>query len=295
MTFFRYIVRRAGMTFVMLALATPAVLAATLDALDVENVRKEIAALPDAQRQLLRSSPERLQDFVDGLLLDQRIEAYAHASGYADRPEVQAALRRQVRHLLVQGVIQDKLKELEAAAPDFEPLARERYQAERSKFRQGEAIRVAHILLAVDVEKSADEAEKIRQQAQALLERARAGEDFGALAREYSTDKRSAERGGELDDWIGRGRLVRPFEQAAFALQPGELAGPVRTRFGYHVIKLLDKRAARDLSFDEVKDDIIAELKKEYLNQQRGAFIDRFRPAEPLKLDGALIESLFVR
>lgn len=77
------------------------------------------------------------------------------------------------------------------------------------------------------------------------------GADFGKLAEEYSSDGASARKGGELP-WFGVGEMVEPFERGAFALNtPGELSKPVKTRFGYHIIKLIEKRGIP--SFEEKK------------------------------------------
>ena len=82
---------------------------------------------------------------------------------------------------------------------------------------------------------------KARQQAEEILRRARAGEDFAALANQYTTDPSGRGTGGDLG-WFGRGVMVKPFEDAAFALQPGQISDLVETQFGYHIIKLDERR-----------------------------------------------------
>ena len=100
--------------------------------------------------------------------------------------------------------------------------------------------RARHILLKTASQRSDDEA---RQQLEQLRQRIRGGEDFAELARTYSDDKGSGERGGDLG-WVAPGMLVPPFEQAMNVLKPNELSEPVKTQFGWHLIQVLDRRQA---------------------------------------------------
>lgn len=96
--------------------------------------------------------------------------------------------------------------------------------------------------------------QKARAKADDVLRRLRAGEDFAALAKQFSSDPSNKETGGDLG-WFGRGQMVQTFEDAAFALKPGELSGVVETQFGFHIIRLEERRtgtSARGTSIEEV-------------------------------------------
>src|SRR5690606_26213959 len=97
--------------------------------------------------------------------------------------------------------------------------------------------------------------EAVRREAEALLARLQGGEDFAALAREHSSDEGSAARGGDLG-WFPRGRMVPPFEEAAFGNEPGTLVGElVESQFGFHIIEVLGRREG-DVAEDEAKREI---------------------------------------
>ncbi|HXT21376.1 MAG TPA: SurA N-terminal domain-containing protein, partial [Thermoanaerobaculia bacterium] len=124
------------------------------------------------------------------------------------------------------------------------------YEQHKEDYAQPEQMHARHILLA-------DAAT-----AQATLARLNAGADFAQVAREVSTDKVSGANGGDLG-WFGRGRMVRPFEQAALAAPVGQVVGPVQSQFGYHLIQVLERRATGSTPFDEVKQAVRMRLAAE--------------------------------
>lgn len=136
---------------------------------------------------------------------------------------------------------------------------REQYELRLDEFRVPEERRVRHILVSVPMDADAATAEEQRQKAQAVKRRIEAGEPFAKVAAEASEDPGSADSGGELG-WIGRGALDPAFEQAVFAIEPGVLGDPVRSRFGYHVVEVLDARGGEPRPFEAVREDLIAEL-----------------------------------
>ncbi len=125
--------------------------------------------------------------------------------------------------------------------------ARGIYEDKVKGLKAEEEVQARHILVA-----SEEEAGK-------LAERAKAGEDFATLAKENSGDGGSKEQGGMLG-YFGRGQMVPQFEEAAFALKTGEVSRPIQSQYGWHVIKLEDRRQKPPPSFDEVKDRLIGSM-----------------------------------
>jgi peptidyl-prolyl cis-trans isomerase D len=138
--------------------------------------------------------------------------------------------------------------------PDEQAL-KDLYQEQKHLYTTAEERRAQHILLAVDDE--ADDA-KVQAMASDLAKQVRDGGDFAALAREYSTDSISAKKGGDLG-FFERGVMLEAFEDQAFSMQPGEVSDPVRTTYGYHVIKLNEIKPEAGQTFDEVRDKLIKE------------------------------------
>ena len=135
------------------------------------------------------------------------------------------------------------------------------YDDNRSKFEEPEKIRVSHIAVFFDRDASDAEKQKARASVQSIAQRLKDGETFEALAREAS-DCASSERGGDLG-FIARGSMDPLFEKAAFALDLDELSPVVKSSMGYHIIKVTDRKPARTLAFDQVKDSIRARLKEQ--------------------------------
>jgi peptidyl-prolyl cis-trans isomerase D len=130
-----------------------------------------------------------------------------------------------------------------------------------TRYSAGEQRCAAHILLKVGDQAAPDAAAKIEKKAGALLKRAKAGENFEGLARKYSEDS-SAANGGDLG-CFPRGQMVKEFEDTAFSLSPGQVSNLVRTRFGFHIIKVKDIRPPHTTSLDEARETIREELKLE--------------------------------
>jgi peptidyl-prolyl cis-trans isomerase C len=150
-----------------------------------------------------------------------------------------------------------------AAAPTEEE-AKEFYESNMQRFSTSDRIRASHILIKVEASDSEVVREQKKTKIEALHARLVAGEDIATLASENS-DCPSKDKGGDLG-FFGKGQMVKSFEDAAFALEPGEISPVVETQFGYHVIEVTEKEKAEVTSFDDARDSIIdylADMKKQ--------------------------------
>jgi peptidyl-prolyl cis-trans isomerase D len=135
------------------------------------------------------------------------------------------------------------------------------YDAHVAQFTLPEQVRVRHILLRVEPGADAEATQAARARAEEVLAKVKAGEDFAALAKQYSQDS-TAPQGGDLGA-VTRGQMVKPFEDAAFALAAGETSEIVQSPFGFHIIKVESKQEARVPPLDEVREQIVVTLKRE--------------------------------
>jgi peptidyl-prolyl cis-trans isomerase D len=138
---------------------------------------------------------------------------------------------------------------------------RQYYAQHLSTYRVPERVKCAHILF-MTTGKSPTEVTTIENTARQVLAQIKSGADFGELAKKYSGDPGSAQKGGELG-WVVRGQTVKEFENAAFSLKPGEVSDLVKTIYGFHIIKVEDKQNAHLQTFDEVKNQIGVDLERQ--------------------------------
>jgi peptidyl-prolyl cis-trans isomerase D len=158
--------------------------------------------------------------------------------------------KRKIKYALIDV---DKVREQVKVAPaDIEAL----YKQNQGQYQTPEQVRASHILLKIEGDNEA----QVKAKAEEVLKRVKAGEDFAALAKEFSQDESNAGKGGDLD-YFPRGAMVPEFETAAFAMKPGEISDLVKTSFGYHIIKVVDHKAATTRPIAEVTPELEDQLK----------------------------------
>jgi peptidyl-prolyl cis-trans isomerase D len=151
------------------------------------------------------------------------------------------------------------------------------YASSMDSFRTPERVKVRHILLMTQGKTDAEKKAALAK-AQDLLKQIKAGADFAELAKKNSQDPGSAQNGGDLG-FIVRGQTVAPFEKFAFSAKPGETSDLVTTEYGYHIIQVESKEPARVKPFEEVKDSLAEQLKKQGVNEKMQTTVDQARAA----------------
>jgi peptidyl-prolyl cis-trans isomerase D len=143
--------------------------------------------------------------------------------------------------------------------PADEATLRARYEQEKARFVDAEQRLASHILVRIEPGADAAAQKAAEQKATQLAQQAKQpGADFAALARANSDDTGSKEAGGDLG-WVEKGVMAAPFEQALFSMQPGEIRGPVKTDFGWHVIQLRESKSGQQVPFEQARDTLAQE------------------------------------
>jgi peptidyl-prolyl cis-trans isomerase D len=199
-----------------------------------------VSITADAFRSQVTAADAELSTYFDAHQADFRI------------PE-----KRRIRYLLVDV---DAIRTKTVVPPaDIERA----YNANIEQYSTPEQIRVSHILLKTEGKDDA----AVKARVEELLKQARAGADFADLAKKNSEDEGSAKNGGDLD-YFRRGRMVPEFEQVAFSLESGQISDPVKTSFGYHIIKVVDKKPGTTRPLAEVRQQISDQLTTERAQAQ---------------------------
>ena len=202
------------------------------------GVDLDYVLLEPGQFKNIEPTTDEIHDFFD-----------QHKENYKTDPEVK------VRYLEL------KPEDFAAKVTVTEEDIRDYYESNREKFKNPKTVQARHILIKVAQNAKPEEVESAHQRAEDVLKLAREGKDFAALARQYSEGPTKT-KGGDLGTFR-REAMVKPFADKAFSMKAGDISDPVRTRFGWHIIKVEKINPAKTLSLDEAREDIEKTLKTE--------------------------------
>ena len=194
--------------------------------------------------------PEQYKALPDDVLfngvLEQLIQQTAlAAAGEAEETKGDVLTLENQKRSYLSAMVLDKA----AAAAVSDEALKKLYDEKYAKAEPAKEYHAAHILVATEDE------------AKAIMADLDKGGDFAAIATEKSTDKGSAANGGDLG-WFGLGMMVKPFEDAVVAAEPGKIAGPVQSDFGWHLIRLAEVRTAAAPKFEDVKEELSGDLRQ---------------------------------
>jgi len=229
------------------------------------DFERDFKNLPEFVQKIFEGESGK-EKFLDELIKKEILYQEALQKGFDKDPEYQKKVEDFKKFNLISSLLQ---KEIEAKAKVTDQEIKEHYDRHREDFAPLSKIRASHILV-----KTEEEAKKIQ-------ERLKNGEDFAEIAKKESIDTASGEKGGDIG-YFSKGQMVPEFESAAIRLKSGEISEPVKTRFGYHIIKVTDKKVGQAIEFEKVKETLAqrltAEKQKELFDSYMEGLKKKYKP-----------------
>jgi peptidyl-prolyl cis-trans isomerase D len=222
------------------------------------------------QKRIVSIAPVSFQPFMAQAKVDD-----AALKKYYEQNSTEFHLPEQAKVEYVKFSADDLMTKVEVNADEV----RKYYDEHQNDFGTPEERQAAHILIAVNASASQPEQDAAKAKAEQLLQQVRKNPArFAELAQQNSQDPGSASKGGDLG-FFGHGMMVKPFEDAAFALKAGEISGLVKSDFGYHIIKLIAVKPARVLPFDEARESIVNKLRQQKAADKFAEMAEKFSNA----------------
>jgi peptidyl-prolyl cis-trans isomerase C len=252
----------------------------------------ELLKLPPELREGFANNPRRVMELLQRMLVQKSLAAEARSSGLDKRPDVKARLDLEIEKFLsqmqIEAVDAAAIAEFNANIAKYEARARELYLVDKAAFTTPAQVSATHILFD-SKKRGAEAARKLAVETRAKIA---AGADMGALAREISDDPSSSQNAGALG-WFSQKDMDPSFGAAAFALKNvGDLSEPVQSQFGWHVIRLDGKREGKLKSYEEARDQIMAELRKRAVEEKREAVVAAIRRDPKAAVDREAVNAL---
>jgi peptidyl-prolyl cis-trans isomerase C len=271
---------RKILLIVWISLFVPLVMAEELDpvvgkvgeyVIKQSSLERLVGVLSAEGQRRFKANPQQKVTIVKRMLVFKVIADKAKKEGFDQQAEIKERLELMVNNYLAQEYLKKKvLQDVTVTEEEMNKY----YTANEKRFTVPEQVRVKHILIRVSPKAQEDEKRKAKERAEDLLKKIKEGEDFGKLAGKFSDDPNSKKKQGDLG-FLGRGRMLKAFEDAAFALKPGQVSDVIETQMGYHLIKMEDHQAGGIQPYEEVKERIQTQLKMERGNARTEEFTKR--------------------
>ena len=237
----------------------------------VSDLNTIISYLDQEKQKALEKNPQMKESLLRQIVQTTVIADVARANGFDKKPDVKKQLELFTNNFLVNEFLKREVAQKVTVSESDE---KSYYDGHKDEFMVPETVKARHILVKVAPGASDEDKKKAKEKAQSILEKIKAGGDFAKLASELSDDPGSKQKGGDLG-FFAKGRMVKPFEDAAFSLKPGEVSGIVETQFGYHIIKVDEKKAGFQEPFEKVKERINQKLLQEGMKAKVTEYVDK--------------------
>ncbi len=232
------------------------------------DLNRVISYYEPEQQKMIEKNPQIKENILLQIVRSTVISQLAKKKGFDKKAEIRNQQEMMINNFLATMYLQ---KEVVEKITINEDKARSYYKDHPDVFKTPEMIRVKHILIKTEASAPEEEKKKAKAKAEEVLKRVKGGEDFSKLASEVSDDSGTKDKGGDLD-FFPRGTMIPAFEEVAFSLKPGETSGLVETEYGYHIIKMEEKKDAVLEPYEKIKDKV----KDQALQEMRKAAVSEF-------------------
>jgi peptidyl-prolyl cis-trans isomerase C len=238
----------------------------------ITMINEKIARLPQYYQTF---AAQHKKEIVDEIIVEELLYEEAKSRKLHNDPDIKELISDAKRKILISRVIEDETRK---SSPVSDDDVRDYYEQNKEKYMIPEMVRASHVLTSTEEE---------AVNAKGELDR---GADFTAVAKQYSKDL-TKDRGGDLG-YFKKGQMIPEFENAAFSLNIGETSDVIKTRFGYHVIRLTDRKPAAYRGFEEVEDDVRTSIMRDRQRQSFDEFTKTLKDKSRISIDQDILQSL---
>ena len=234
----------------------------------VSDLNKVIGFYEPEQRKAIDKNPQIKENILWQMIRSTVVANIAKKKGFDKKPDIKNQQELMINNFLAAVYLQ---KEIIDKITINDDKARSYYKDHTETFKTPDMIRARHILIKTETSATDEEKKKAKAKAEEVLTKIKKGEDFSKLATEVSDDPGTKDKGGDLD-FFSKGSMVPAFEEVAFSLKPGEVSGIIETEYGYHLIKMEEKKDAHLEPYENIKDKV----KDQALQEMRKAAVTEF-------------------
>lgn len=251
----------------------------------VKEFDEQLKSLPPQLQMMVTSNPEAKVQLLESWVQMNLFAKEAKSMKLDEDPQFKQKFAKVRDSLLAQEFVKRELEK----APQIKPEEIKKfYDDNKKEFVKPESVHARHILIKVD--QNADEKAKKEAEAKAndIKKKLAAGKDFAELAKEFSDDPGSKQKGGDLG-FFAKGRMVPEFEKAAFELKVNEISNLVKSNFGYHIIQVLEKKPQEEMKYEEVSREIEERLKAQKQEEQIDVVSEKLKAKYTVKINKELL------